>query len=208
MYRKKRAGVNLGVVMGIIAVAFILISNVAIKVENEGGLKWRVIWSGNIAQAEYNPGSGASGFLEIFAINHTTTPQTTYNRNDSSVLEGWCNAHGLGYADTDDFNVQIASEVAFDFVVRARFNRTHAWDGEKFVGSRCRVRLWVNSTDWLDGENISYSMPAEGYCETRNDTSEQFIWINYYWNANDDQGYQLRDDGTITVDKIIIEAKF
>lgn len=172
-------------------------------VQNPETFEWQVVWKGNLATAaEADPGSGATGFLEIFTHNHEADPGTAYAENSSATLEG----DSLAYASADNFNEEMDSETAFDFVVRARFNRTHCYDADHFDGSRCRVKVTISSDDWADGESIS---DVEGTAvESANNSDYNYIYINFYWNADDNNGYQLSDDGTITVTEISIEAKF
>jgi len=203
--KKKRTGLVVMLVVGMLfAVSSGLVPHLHQDTQTE---EWQVIWKGNIATAaESTPASGATAFLEIFAINHSASPGTDYARNTSSDFETWCDANGLGYANADEFNEEIASEVSFDFLVRARFNKTHCWDGSKFIDTRCRIKMTVTSDDWLDGENIA---DVEGtLVVSYNNSGANFIWVNCYWDADDTNGYQLSDDGTITVSEISIEAKF
>jgi len=167
-------------------------------------LEWKVVWEGNFASAaEADPGSGATGFLEIFCYPHDGDPGTTYAENNSATLE----AAALAYASADNFEEDLDSETAFDIVVRARFNQTHCWDGSKFVDTRCRCKITTsNGGAWLDGEDIS---DVEGTAVvSANETAYDFIYINFYWNAEDNNGYQLLDDGSFDVTEISIEAKF
>jgi len=206
MQNLKRKSSKAGIFLGIFLVCFILIMNVQIEEEP----KWRVIWKGSLAEAaEADPGAGASGFLEVFFINHTATPTTAYDENSSATLESWCVANMPGktpYANADSFYVELQSEQSFDFVVRARFNKTHCWDVDKFIGARTRVRITVTSSDWADGENIADAIG--GRVESYNNTGADYIWENFYWNADDNNGYQITDDGTITISEISIEAQF
>ena len=181
------------------------------SVETEEMWQMVYVWT---PLGEGDPGTGASGFLEVFFINHTAENlNTTYDENSSSTLEGWCTANMVGktpYATADDFNVELASEVSFDIVVRVRFNKTHAWETDHFNGDDCDCQITTSCTGWADGNdeaNESARVHAAAV-ESRNNTGEDFIWINFVWNADDDGGYQLADDATLTVSEIYIEAKF
>ena len=193
--RFKKASIIFGFV-----VAFLLVmSNIQLQLNNEGS--WKIVWDGNlVSAAENDPGSGASGFLEFFIINHSATPATAYNENDSAVLEGWCTAANLGYASADNFNIEVAHSVTFDIVVRVRFNKTNCWDGAKFIGSRTRVNITCSGDlviSDVTGTNV----------ESYNNTGQNFIWINVYWD-NGGAGYSINADDTFDVSEISIEAKY
>ena len=148
---------------------------------------WHIIWQGNLAQAtEGNPGSGMSGFLEIYFINHTATPDTTYNRNTTSVLEGWANANLAAsgsvnaWANADNFKCELKSSTSFDILIRARWNKTNAWDGSKFIGTNCRINIT------LTGFNVGSMSDIVGTgVITRNNTGDSYIWENWYWQDAD-----------------------
>lgn len=205
------AGTRLGLLFGVILVTMIIIginiSDVAIVTEEQ---RWQEVYIWNPVGSEGNPGAGASGFLEIFFINHTASPTVAYLENTSSTLESWCTSNMAGktpYANADNFNVELASEVSFDIVVRVRFNKTHAWETNKFIGSDTDCQITTSCTGWADGENDA-NTSATHRVESRNNTGEDYIWINFVWNADDNNGYQLADDGVLTISEIYIEAKF
>lgn len=203
MQKINRKGIKAGVYFGIFLVCFILLMNIQIEEEP----RWQVIWKGSLAEAvEASPGAGVTGFLEFFFINHSANPATDYVLNDSSTFETWCTANDLFFANADEFHGEIASEVSGDFLVRVQFNKTHCWDVDKFIGARTRVKITVTSSDWADGENIA---DAEGTrYESYNNTGVECIYENFVWDADDNNGYQLADDGTITISEISIEAEF
>ena len=198
-----------GVIVGILLLATIVFSSAVVREQTnpETGTSKLVLDMGSVS-AEYSPGAGniESGWLEIFIVNHTATPDTTYSQNTSATIEGWCTAAGLAYADTDAFSEDIASETSFDIVARGRWNKTHAWDATEFIDTRCRIKITVTCDDWADGENIA---DVEGdLVVTRNNTADDFIWCNVYWNAVDNNGFQIADDATLTVSEISIEGKY
>ena len=61
------------------------------------------------------------------------------------------------------------------------------------------------STVTIIGNNTANNTGG-GY-PSSNDTSEEFIWINFFWDDNND-GYQITDDGTLTISLITIEARY
>lgn len=203
----KKAGHRLGLIVGIFVVCFILIMNVQIKEEPT----WHIIWEGNLAEAaENNPGAGATGWLEIFFINHTAAPATAYDENTSATLESWCVANMAGktpYGTADEFNVELDSLTSFDILVRARWNATHAKNATIYDGARCRIKMNFTCTNWADGEDKA-ALTEGTLVVSGNNSVYGFIYCNVYWNADDNNGFQLNDDATLTIHKISIEAKY
>lgn len=200
--RYKKAGISWGAVASIVIVTLVIIATAPkpeLKVNDDG--EYHVIWSGNlVSAAENNPGSGASGFLEFFIINHSAAPASAYDENDSATLEGWCTAANLGYASADSFNIEAAHSTTFDIVVRVRFNKTHCWDGAQFIGTRTRVNITCSGDlviSDVTGTNV----------ESYNNSGQDYIWINVYWN-NGGAGYSINADETFDVTEISIEAKY
>jgi len=197
----KKITIRLGVVSGIVIAVFLASLMTPVPVMEEGQVRWRTIYRGALAEAD--PGSGESGFLEIFFINHTTTPGTAYKQNTSASLEAWCVANMTGktpYATADNFNVSLQHSVYFNIVVRCRFNKTHAWNGTMFMNNSCRVNITLTG-------DITISDVTGSNVETRNDTSESYIWINTYWD-NSGAGYILWKDETADITEISIEAQY
>ena len=198
---RKKAGVSVGTIIAIFAIAFILIFSMpSPRLVNEDG-SWQIIWSGNlVSAAENNPGAGATGFLEFFVINHTASPDTVYAQNTSTTLETWCDAVNLGYASADEFNIEIAHSVTFDLLCKVRFNKTHAWNGTAFIDSDTRVNITCTGDVTIADET---GTNVVGH----NDSGLDYIWINVYWD-NSGSGYSINKDDTFDVTEISIEAKF
>jgi hypothetical protein len=200
----KKAGVSTAFVSGLIIVLLLVVFTAPkpIVIEEEG--KWKVIWKGNLAEAsEHNPGAGASGFLEFFWTNHTATPNTAYDENSSATIESWCTANMPGktpYATADSFSVEVEHSVTFDYVCRARFNKTHCWDGSQFIGARCRINLTVS------GDN-TISDATGTLVESYNNSGANYLWVNVYWN-NGGAGYTNTAGGGDTISEISIEAQY
>ena len=209
----KKAGVRWGTVFGVFIVVFLLATRMVPTPELETSPSWHVIWEGTLAEAtEANPGAGASGFLEIFFVNHSNTGTTTYDSNVSSTYETWCNASldadgaagttNHAYAAGDNFHLELKHSTTMDIVVRARWNRTHAWDGSKFVDGDCRINITAS------GGGITISGATSGTnCVSGNETDHTYIWINCYWN-NSNAGYTLNKGQTCTVSQVSIQAKY
>jgi len=196
----KKAGVRAAVFAALVIgmfVAWATFPHPVVKVDERG---WHVVFDGNLAQAaEGNPGAGASGILEIFFINHSAT-NAYKGVNTSATLEGWCTAAGLGYASADDFNVELAHSVLFDIAIKVRVNKTHAWDGAKFVDGW--VRMNITSAD--------LSISADSAMEKNvlyNNTGQDYIWIMFFYDFSN-AGYDLSKDQSADITSIKLQAYY
>lgn len=158
---------------------------------------WHIVWEGNLAQAtEANPGAGAGGILEIFFYPHVANPNTVYAENNSAILE----ANSLGWANADDFNVQLPHSTPFDIVVRVRGNATQCKRGNIWWDSDLRVR--ITSSDL----GIATDTVMTGIV-TRNNSADPFLWMNFYIN-NTGLGYTLSKDQIAQITSIKFEAYY
>ena len=204
---RRKAGRSLSIVFGITITIMLIVFSMPkpVLVENEETETWHVIWKGTLAEAaEGDPGSGASGFLEIFYINHSGTPATAYTENSSATLESWCTA-GYGYASADNFKIQLSSAITFDLLGRFRFNKTHAYETDKFIDTDCRVNITHTG---LNGNAISDVTGT--LVVSHNDSSDEYLWANVYWN-NAAAGYTIAAGGLAASNQcteISIEAKY
>lgn len=209
----KKKGHYWAIVFGVFIVTFLMASQMIPTPKMKTEPTWHVIWEGSLAEAtEANPGASVSGFLEAFYINYSATPWDAYDNNDSSIYEGWCNtsldadgaagAVNHAYAIVDNYNLTVKWGTLFNIMMKFRFNKTHAWDGAQFVNGSCRVNIThvgggVTILGTTSGHNI----------ETRNDTSDDFIWIDVYWD-NAGAGYTLAKNGISLMTQISIQAKY
>ena len=196
----------IGIMMG-----FVLQSAVRPTVEEEQS--WSAVYIWTPLGAEGDPGAGASGFLEIFFVNHSTGPNTSYAENISANIEANCTANMAAhtpYASADDFDIELESGVSFDIVVRVRFNKAHAYETDHFQGSDCDVQITFTCTGWDDGNDESNTScrTVGAMVESNNVSTSPYIWFNCVWNADDDGGYQLSADATLTITEIYIEARY
>jgi hypothetical protein len=208
----KKKGVRWGVLFGVMAVAFLLSTQMIPTPKLEKEPQWHILWEGSLAEAtEASPAAGASGFLEIFFVNHTAIPATAYDTNTSSEMESWANtsldADGAtgttnhAYAIADNFNLTVQWGEAMDIVIRVRFNKTHAFDGSIFQNTSCRVNLTTT------GGGIVIAGTTGTNIVSSNATDHTYIWINCYWN-NAHSGYTLSKNGICLITTISIQAKY
>ena len=158
-------------------------------------------------------GAAASGFLEIYFVNHSTTPYTAYGgstHNSTDTLTDWANASldpdGTGttyhaYANYSGFSLTLKWGTAFDIVVRYRGNETNAANATMFKNSSCRVK--INAS----GGGVTLSEVTLTNCETCNSSDDTFIWFNAYAD-NSGSGYTLNKGGTCTITNIKIEFNY
>jgi len=203
-----KAGVELGVAIGVMCiVGMLMIAGLnVIKEQPIETEMWQKVYVWTPLGAEGNPGTGASGFLEFFMVN--LSDATGYDENSSSTLETWSAANMAGktpYGNADEFDFEFTSETTCVFMVRVRFNKTHAWETDKFNGNDTDVQLTLTCDNWATGSNINNVSGSRH--ETRNDTSEDYIWENFVWD-NGGTGFQMADDSTVTVTEIYIEARY
>ena len=168
--------------------------------------RWRTIaiWTPqNPLYAEANPGAGASGILEVFFINHSASNDYK-DVNTSATLEGWCDAHGLGYANADDTEVDIAHSTSFDIVVRVRGNTTHCNNGTAWVDTDLNVTI-----TWSDG-SLSDAQPdgqtTEGTAAF-NTSTFTFLYVNFFWD-NSDNGFTINKGQTSEIASIEFAAYY
>ena len=172
---KVRNGMLAGLIVSLVFVAlFPQVFNVPLE-QNEDGT-WQVVhkvYFGAGAQAGEAIASGiTSGFLEIIIINNSD-PAEYEGENSSALLENWTAVHGLGWASADNFNIEIAHQTTFDIIVRARWNKTHAWNGTAFIDTDTRCSINITGAVTIAGTMGTHDA-------TRNDTSDNFIWINSF----------------------------
>jgi len=201
MEHKKRNKIGYGLVfflvMGMLFAYFTFPSPTFVKKDGS----WHVIFEGNLAEAaEADPGAGASGILEIFIINHSATPGTTYTQNSSSTLEGWCTAAGLGYCNADDSNVDIAHSTAFDIVVRVRGNDTHCWRTDHWYPADLKVEITCA------GLSIGADTDLTGVV-SYNNSGADYLWMNFYID-NSGSGYTISKGSTVEITSIKFSAYY
>lgn len=158
-------------------------------------------------------GAAASGFLEIYFVNHSTEPFTAYGgsaHNNTVNLTDWANASldpdstgttYYAYANYSGFSCTLKWGTTFDIVVRYRGNETNAHDGSIFNNASCRVK--INAS----GGGVTITEATMTNCVTSNSSDDTFIWMNAYLD-NSGSGYTLTKGGTCTIADIKIEFNY
>ena len=150
--------------------------------------KWHVLFKGTLleALAEASPGAGASGFLEVFFINHSVG-NDYIDVNTSATLEGWCTANNLGYATADDTEVDLAHSTNFDIAIKVRGNATHCKDGATWMDTHLNVTI-----TWSD-ETMTDAQPdhqtTSGHADFNN-TAWDYLYVIFAWD-NSNSGFTI-----------------
>jgi len=213
---KKKTHINVGFIAGLVIAIMMLAISVPVPIPVHDDGEWHVIWKGtfaDFASATENTTvalGNVSGILEIFFINNTPTPNLTYAQNNSYVMEEWCNASGLGFANETWFSTELQHSVDFDIVVRVQANKTICANSTGLYGVYNANRLRVNITSADLGIDALTGMIG---VETVNVSTNPFIWMNYWinWTGTYDPtetGYQLTPDQSADITAIVFEAYY
>jgi len=186
----KRKSIRWGFVFAVVAI--IGMASLMIPVNDERG--WHTIYD-TASAAEANPGAGASGILSVYIMPEAFAD---YTQNTSGTLEAAC----WNYTNADDSNVDTQHTSDFGILVRARFNKTHAWDGAQFIDSYCRVR--ISSANL----NLAADTVMTAYV-TQNNSGQDYIWMNF-WLSQDQAAANLNiiRDETAEITSIKLEAYY
>jgi hypothetical protein len=154
-------------------------------------------------------GAGNSGILAVMCYEHGNTADLSTNDTDFDPDGGVDSAHIVyGYAHTAGFSEDLNHSVSWDLCVRVRVNYAHCgYDGDKFNEDRVRVYLNMTSSDWSDGQNEDGAI-ADGYVVAENTSGSGHIYIWAYWDDSGASGYAINSDGTVSIDDVILEAKY
>jgi len=208
---KKKIGIGAGMSLGLIAVVMV-VANMATNVIDpaeiiEKETEWQTIYVWT-PTGENIPAAEAGGFMSCFLLDFGQVPETVLQNNATD----WDTAGGgtvHGYADTDGWNEDAVSDDPFYVVVRARFTETQAKSGGTWDGSRCRVTITASGDETIS-QTVCGNDTAETYgggIESENNSDYNHLYINFYFDDNDD-GYVIAYDGSLTIDSIVIEAKY
>ena len=177
-------------------------------IESEGEPVWHTVF-------EYRPGlsplgeatpTGGSGVVAVFLLDNAEdafvvlADNTTDWSSDGTVL---------AYADSDGFSEDCPSEDSFNIVVRCRFTKAVCFDegDNQFVANRTKCTItfsgdeagtvthYGNYTDGATGGG----MPSE------NNSANASLWVNFWY---EDADYHITDDGSLSIDSIVVSAKY
>lgn len=169
-------------IVGLLVLSMSITEDVIIEKQQEIR-SWKFIADSLGDEAGVDNATLESGILSIYYPPHQADPETAYLENNSEALERLCLGNGTGYANTDDSRVEIAHSIAFDIVVRVRANKTVCWNGSAFIDAYARVNL---TSDGFSIPALTNMTPVL----SRNDTGQEYIWINFYIN-NAHNGYMI-----------------
>jgi len=204
---RTKAGVYLGTLIGaVIITATVFLANMNVIVEEEpepveDTRRWRNIFTWTPTAGEANPGAGASGILEIYFVNHSTTPPF---ENTTATIEGWAANIGatpfLGWNNTDNFMQQLQHSTTFDIIVRVRGNATHCNRTTFWYTTDLNVTL--SCVDLGVGVNTSMTGVA-----TQNGTGS-YLWMNFYHKGPGGAGFTLSKGQTVQITRIAFDAYY
>ena len=177
--------------------------------ENEYEESWHTVavWEPGLSPLGEATPSGGSGFISIFLLDYDEDPSTlSVNSTDWEV-----SADVHAYADGDAFSEDCASEDPFYIVIRARFTKAVCYDegDSQFVGNRtkCTITFSGDESDTITHYgNHTEGATGGGICSD-NDSAGDALFVNFYYDDNDN-GYRITDDGSLTISLIEISAKY
>ena len=162
-----------------------------------------------VSLAEADPGVGDSGFCAIYLINKSASAPSGYGHNGSGYYVAAAAANMAQHNSTamaDAFNVEIESQKTFVVIVKGAFDDSVCKNATMFKDNRVRINITMTCTNWADGNDETDT--GGTIVVTDNDTSNGKLWVNAYWDADDNNGYQLDDGATLTISKIEFFAKY
>lgn len=129
--------------------------------------------------ADYDPGSGNCGVVNIYIYPHQAAPAGVYNAN---LTEG--NAYTFGHLNTSfDANGYVPYDTTFDIVVEYRYNNTVAYNT---TGSTYEMD-WIYAN--LTNADLGIAVPTT-MSELEVWSNSSFIGVNFYMN-NGGAGYTI-----------------
>jgi len=149
---------------------------------------------------------GGSGVLAVFLLDYAADVSGLANNATDWSASGDVHA----YADSDAFSEDTPSEDAFVIVVRCRFTKAVCYDDgdSQFVGNRtkCTITFSGDVSDTITHYgNHTESATGGGIC-SYNDSGGDALFVNFYFTDAD--GYEINDDGSLSIDTITVAAKY
>jgi len=201
-YKQVRYGIVVALVIGMM-VSYMTLPHPVLE-QDEDTKSWHIVWQGSLAQAaEADPGNESSWILSIYLHPHQTDIGG-YLENSSSNLETNCTDAGLGYANADDTEVDIAHSTSFDIVVRVRGEADHCKVGGVWFDTNLRVT--VDGTN-LGGTDEVLTLDAGEAKTTANNSDYTFLYMNFF-HTKAGAGFTISQDQTIEVGEIFFEAYY
>jgi hypothetical protein len=218
----KKGGGKLAIISFVFIVASLLVLTQAIPLprlmtDEETGFSY-IGWGDNVivSATEASPTAGSSSVLEIFFVNHSTTPWYAYDTNTSSLFETWANAsldpdaagttykaYSIDVLDGTMSTLTVKWGVATDMIVRYRGNVTNARNATIFNNASCRIKVNASGGGMTTLTSQVLNNINGGLGQTGNYSDHTYIWINAYYNIG-----TLNKGGTYTITNIKLEFNY
>lgn len=158
-------------------------------------------WNTIASATDGNPGTGASGVLDIFVYAHQAAPAVAYAANLSS-------ASPLTYASRNTLNGALTGNVpyatTFDIVVKCRFNVTHAYNTTGSVWMLTWTKGLMTCANLAVGADTLMTAVKIGENAT-------YMWVNF-WIADSDggagAGYTITHGQVVNVTSFKMQAYY
>jgi len=152
-------------------------------------------WHTIASAADSNPGTGASGVLDIFVYPHQATPGTAYAANLSA---------GAAYAERNTLNGACSGNVpyatAFDLVIKCRYNATHAYNTTGSLWMLSWTQGLITCANLGIGADTTMSVVKIG-------SNATYLWVNFYIN-NGGSGYTITHGQVVNVTSFKMQAYY
>ena len=204
----KKAGFRLGLISVLVIGMLVGISsevyNFGLEQDPDTG-SWHVIWEGSLADAaEADPGAGNSGFLSVYFHPHQADIGG-YLENSSSNLETNCTDAGLGFANADDTEVDLAHSTEFDCVFRVRGSAANCKVGDTWYDTNLKVQ-WT-CAGLSVGADTELTLGAGEAKTTANNSDYTYLYMNFF-DTNSGSGFTITQDQTIEITSIKLLAYY
>jgi len=165
------------------------------------------VWTPLTPLGEATP-SGGSGFISIFLLD---AAQDAFVVLQDNTTDWSASANVHAYADADAFSEDCPSEDPFHIVVRCRFTKDVCYDGSdsQFVANRTKCTITFSGDE--SGTITHYGNLTDGATgggmPSNNSSTHPSLWVNF-WFEDAVDGYRITDDGSLSIDSIVIAAKY
>lgn len=179
-------------------------------IDDDGG-EWHTIavWQPGLSPLGEATIVSGTGIASVFLLDYAQDPFVVLKQNATD----WSASGAVhSYVDNDNFvDNTVPSEDPFFFVVRCRFTKDVCFDAgdNMFEGNRTKVTITFSGDE--AGTIVHYCNETDGATgggvASENNSGNASFWANFWFDDGAD-GYRLTDDGTITVDSIVVSAKY